>query len=191
MKSESDRSLLPPLSILSLLDLEYLRLKFPNHPPHAFYKKTYSQKSANDIEASVVHCCRIHGFEAYRIKVTGRVLDTRKKYTDVLGFQRISGSLKWIKGTTPSGVADIDASIVPFNGSYAAPVKIEVKFGKDVQSEDQKRFESRIKHSKGFYIIIHSYDEFWHWFEEFIGVFSYTDHVTLIAKNIMESKDLP
>jgi hypothetical protein len=45
-------------------------------------------------------------------------------------------------------------------------VKIEVKYGKDRQSEDQKKYEHSINEAGGIYVIARNIDDFIEWYDE-------------------------
>jgi len=68
---------------------------------------------------------------------------------------------QWTKGTGTPGSADISATI------YGRSVKIEVKIGKDRQSEAQKNYQAMIERSGGTYIIAKDFDLFLEWFDKF------------------------
>ncbi len=68
----------------------------------------------------------------------------------------------WTKGTSTAGSADISATI------KGRSVKIEVKIGKDRQSEAQKRYQEMIERAGGIYIIAKDFDSFVEWYENFI-----------------------
>jgi hypothetical protein len=70
---------------------------------------------------------------------------------------------KWTKGTGTKGSADISATI---NGRS---VKIEIKYGKDRQSEAQIRYQEMIEKAGGTYLIVKSFDDFIQWFDLFIS----------------------
>jgi hypothetical protein len=67
----------------------------------------------------------------------------------------------WTKGTGTPGSADISATI------YGRSVKIEVKIGKDRQSEAQKNYQAMIERSGGTYIIAKDFDSFLEWLDKF------------------------
>ena len=70
--------------------------------------------------------------------------------------------IQWTKGTGTAGSADISATI------KGRSVKIEVKIGKDRQSEAQKRYQEMIERAGGTYYIARDFDEFVEWYEKFI-----------------------
>jgi hypothetical protein len=57
------------------------------------------------------------------------------------------------------GTADISLTLK--NG---LSVKVEVKWGKDRQSEAQKKYQAKIEKSGGIYLIIHKFEEFYDWY---------------------------
>jgi hypothetical protein len=88
----------------------------------------------------------------------GRVIDNRKTYTNVIGQNVTIGSTQYIPGTSTKGTADISATI------KGRSVKIEVKIGKDKQSEAQKQYQSNIERAGGTYIIAKTFSEFMDWY---------------------------
>jgi hypothetical protein len=81
-------------------------------------------------------------------------VDKTKVVTDCLGRKQRIGSTKWVKSNMKKGSADISATI---NGRA---VKIEVKIGKDRQSEAQKNYQAEIERAGGIYFIAKSFDDF-------------------------------
>ena len=65
---------------------------------------------------------------------------------------------KWTKGQGTKGTADISSTI---NGKS---VKIEVKYGRDVQSEVQKQYQNKIETAGGIYYIARDFDKFVEWY---------------------------
>ena len=57
-----------------------------------------------------------------------------------------------------NGTADIHATIV------GRSVKIEIKIGRDVQSEAQKQYQQDIENAKGYYVIVRNFEQFLTWF---------------------------
>jgi hypothetical protein len=66
---------------------------------------------------------------------------------------------KWTPGQGTKGTADISATI---NGKS---VKIEVKYGRDRQSEVQKQYQEKIESAKGIYYIARDFDSFVEWYD--------------------------
>jgi hypothetical protein len=72
--------------------------------------------------------------------------------------------IQWTKGTGTAGSADISATI------KGRSVKIEVKIGKDRQSEAQKKYQEMIERAGGVYIIAKNFDEFVEWYNNFVSL---------------------
>jgi hypothetical protein len=131
-----------------------------------FYTKT--DNSANHLTGCIMDWIRYNGGQAERINTMGRRIDNTKISKDVLGGTRLIGSVSWQKGTGTKGSADISATIpMQVNGiKFGVSVKIEVKYGKDRQSEDQKKYEHTINEAGGIYVIARNIDEFVEWYDE-------------------------
>ncbi len=134
------------------------RRNYPNIPDHALPKIKYSDRTANGLTKCVIDFLRLQGWQAERISTTGRYLDGSKTYVDVLGHTRRIGSGKWIPTSGQRGSADISAIIA------GSSVKIEVKIGKDRQSEAQKEYQLQVEQSGGIYLIVRSWKEFINWY---------------------------
>lgn len=122
-----------------------------------YKRKTYKSNDANSLTKSIIAFLELLGFQAERISSMGRVIDNRTTVTDVLGRKRSMGSTKYIPGTSKKGTADISSTI------YGMSIKIEVKYGKDRQSEDQKIYEMSIKDADGIYFIAKDFQQFYDW----------------------------
>ncbi|MBW8334807.1 MAG: hypothetical protein K0M40_22510 [Prolixibacteraceae bacterium] len=131
----------------------------PNTPERFIAPRTFTDKTANGLTACIVQYIRLAGGQAERISNTGRMIDTRTTFEDVVGRSRTIGSTKWIKGTGTNGTADVAATITGHS------VKIEVKIGHDSQSKAQKDYQKSIEAAGGIYIIASSFQQFWLWFQ--------------------------
>jgi hypothetical protein len=130
-----------------------------------FYSKT--DNSANALTRCIMDWITFNGGQAERINTMGRRVDNRKTITDVMGYSRTVGSIEWQKGTGTKGSSDISATIpMQINGMrIGVSVKIEVKFGKDRQSKDQKEYEKSINNVGGIYYTAKNIDDFVEWYE--------------------------
>jgi len=142
------------LKELSLLKQSIDAKKYPNMPLDYIPLFKYTDKTANGLTRCIIDYLTLHGYQAERISTTGRMVDNTKNYTNVLGITKQIGSKKWIKGSGTKGSADISSTI---NGKS---VKIEVKIGKDRQSEHQKAYQQSIEKSGGLYLIATSFEQF-------------------------------
>ena len=147
---------------LRALKLADTRAKYPNVPDIALPKIEYNPNSANGLTRCIVDFLNLSGHQAERINTMGRMVDNRKTYTDVIGRTKTIGSAKNIPTTGTKGSADISATI------KGRSVKIEVKYGKDRQSQDQKVYQEMIERAGGFYIIAKDFDTFYQWYLDFV-----------------------
>ena len=141
------------------LYLKESREKYPNLPDHARCIKMPSDTTANGLTKLVIKWIELHGFQAERINTMGRMVDKRKVVTDVLGRKGMIGSMSYIPTTGTRGSADISAVI---NG---IAYKLEIKVGKDRQSDAQKSYESSIIKAGGVYLIVRNMDQFVDWWD--------------------------
>lgn len=148
------------LNILKELAISENKKRFPSLPDYARVAPKYNDKNANGLTRCIIDYIRLNGGQAERVSVTGRLIDKRKQYTDVVGRTRVIGSTQWIRPSMQPGTADISATI---NGKS---VKIEVKVGKDKQRPAQAEYQKQVETAGGIYLIISSFDEFYDWFQK-------------------------
>jgi hypothetical protein len=98
---------------------------------------------------------QFNGYQAERINTMGVARENKRTDGKVIG-------VTWTKGTTTSGSADISATI------RGRSVKIEVKVGKDRQSDAQKRYQESIERAGGVYLIARDFDSFVEWFDKYV-----------------------
>ena len=144
-----------PIQILNEMNREYLRKKYPDIPPEYLHCKPIKANSANELTKAVIIFIRLSGGQAERISVTGRIINTRKTYTDILGHRKQIGSVKYIPSAMTKGSADISATI------HGKSIKIEIKWGKDRQSPAQAKYQAEIEKAGGIYIIVSTFDQFY------------------------------
>lgn len=157
-------------TLLNELHIKVQQLKFPSFPLHCLPPYKHSDNSTNGLTNCVIDFLNYSGHQAERINTTGRMLNKKKKFTDVVGFSREIGSMQYIPGTGTKGSADISSTIsVLIDGKkYGLSVKWEIKFKKDIQSDYQKKYENKIKESGGYYFIVRNFDEFIEIYNEFM-----------------------
>lgn len=131
-----------------------------NHPlvsyPDSFLKK-YKFATHNGLKQAIKHFIKLRGGQCEVINTMGRMIDQRKTYRDVLGRTCQIGSMQYIPTTGTKGSSDLSAL---FRGRT---LKIEIKVGRDVQREDQVKYQKSIEAAGGTYRIIRSFDEFYDW----------------------------
>jgi len=144
----------------------YLKNKLENYPSfigreNCMPPANTKEAGANDLTRLVIDFIIFNDGQAERISSMGRYIDGTKQVTDCIGRKRTIGTGKYVKSTTTNGTADISATI------KGRSVKIEIKWKKDSQSDDQKKYQQSIEKSGGIYIIIKTFDDFIDWFDNF------------------------
>lgn len=132
----------------------------PHMPEKYLAKAKYRDNSANGLTRCIIDYIRLLGGQAERINTTGVPIDRRREVTDVLGHSRTIGSIEWRKGGGTVGSADISATI------KGRAVKIEVKIGKDRQSEAQRQYQAAIEQAGGLYFIAKDFTSFCEWYHQ-------------------------
>jgi hypothetical protein len=147
------------LQILNEMAFERLKA-ISTMPAHCIPRPKFSDSSANNLTKAVIKYIELMGYQAERISNTGRYVDNTKKVKNIQGQCLQIGSGQYIPGTGTKGTADISATI------KGKSVKIEVKFGKDRQSEAQKEYQSTIERSGGIYYIAKDFETFYNFFKK-------------------------
>lgn len=146
------------IKYLEFLAFEAKRIRYPSIEQEYLAKVEFTDKTANGLTKCITSFIQLIGGQAERISTTGRPIDRTKIVTDVLGHQRSIGSINWIPGTTTNGSADISATI------SGRSIKIEVKIGRDKQSEAQRKYQKEIEQAGGYYYIAQDFTSFLHWY---------------------------
>ena len=143
--------------------INYYRTKYASYPMHLIPKATYIDSTANGLTKCIKDFLNFSGHQAERISSMGRVIDKKKKLTDIMGRTIEVGSSQYIPSTSTAGTADISAII------KGRAVKIEVKIGKDKQSQAQKQYEADVTAAGGVYVIARDFDGFMEWYLEYLN----------------------
>lgn len=111
--------------------------------------------TSNGITRAIINFLIWSGHDANRMTSAGRIAP---------GLERqASGTLLTVKKFIPSGTrkgtADIHAII---NGRH---VSIEIKIGRDKQSEAQLKEQARVTRAGGIYVVIKTIEEFFAWYD--------------------------
>ena len=139
---------------LQELYLKDFKEKYPSVPEHCIPMEKFNDTTANGLTKTIIKFIQMIGGQAERVSSMGRMIDNRKVSTDVLGRQRTIGTMKYIPGTSTNGTADISAIYKGIS------FKIEVKIGKDKQSEAQKKYQKDVERAGAVYIIAKDFDNF-------------------------------
>jgi hypothetical protein len=149
-----------PVSVkqLETMALTEKAKKFKYTPIEMLVKPEFTDKTANGLTKCIITFIQLKGGQAERISTTGRCIDKTERYTDVVGITRTMGRIEWIPGTSTNGSADISATI------KGRSVKIEVKIGRDIQSQAQKDYQQVIEKAGGLYYIAKDFTSFIEWY---------------------------
>ena len=145
-------------ALLKALELASLSAKYPNNAYIPL--SNWKDDSANGITQCITAFLNFSGWQAERINTMG-VYREGKKIQVGENTRQLKG--KWTPSTSTKGSADISATI------FGRSVKIEIKFGKDRQSEVQKRYQESIEQAGGTYFIARNFDEFIIFYDNFIA----------------------
>ena len=149
------------LKVLNSLAWENLKRRYPEIRECLLPRPHYKDTTANQLTQAIINYIKLLGNQAERISVSGRTIDHRQTFTDVLGHQRTIGKLSWIPGTMTRGSADISATIA------GRSFKIEVKVGRDKQSEHQKQYQRDIEAAGGIYLTCRTFQGFYEWYQDY------------------------
>ena len=122
----------------------------------------WKDSSANGLTKCIISWINFNGGQAERISSQGQYREGKKidVGTGEIAYKKqLPG--KWTPGQGTKGTADISATI------RGRSVKIEVKYGKDIQSDAQKNYQEMIENAGGIYIIARNFDDFVLWYANF------------------------
>jgi hypothetical protein len=137
-----------PTERLQQLFLTHYRTTYPAVPEHCLPKQKYTDKTANGLTRMVLDFVRFSGGYAERINVMGRVIKTK------------ANREIYIPSSGSKGSADISA-ILP--GGKSA--RIEIKIGKDKQSDKQRQYADKVNAAGGIYVVVRSFQDFYSWYQ--------------------------
>lgn len=152
-----------PLQVLNRMEQQKAWDDNPLAPRSAIVRLPNKANNANTLTKSVIKFLTLSGHQAERISVEGRVIAGQQTYTDVLGHRKTIGTFKRIPSSARKGSADISAII------RGRSVKLEIKYGKDRQSDVQKAYQAEVERAGGVYIIVRTFDQFYEWYNQFIS----------------------
>jgi len=132
----------------------------PNTPERFIARREFTDKTSGGLTSCIIQYIRLMGGAAERINSTGRQIDTRTTFEDVTGRQRTIGGTHWIKNNGCNGSADV-SGILPGGKS----IRVEVKIGRDIQSEAQKQYQAAVQQAGGLYVIARDFTTFLAWYE--------------------------
>src|SRR6267154_3668958 len=134
----------------------YNNTKYGHVPAHCRANHQFKENSANELTKSVLAWLEFKGIHAFRQSSEGRYL-APKTVKNVIGRTVTLGQGKYIpRSKGAKGSADITATLPPLGRRC----EIEIKYGKDRQSDVQKEFQKEVESMGGIYIIVRTWDGF-------------------------------
>ena len=76
------------IRILNDLFLADMKNRYPEIPLDLLRYKTIKANSANELTKAVIKFIRLSGGQAERVSVTGRIINKRTTYIDILGHHK-------------------------------------------------------------------------------------------------------
>lgn len=120
--------------------------------------RQHRDDTANGLTQCIISYLHYKGWQAERINTTGVPIDRREQVRDIMGHTRYIGGIEWRKGGATVGSADISATV------KGRSVKIEVKIGRDRQSEAQRQYQKQVEQAGGTYYIARDFTSFVDWY---------------------------
>lgn len=148
---------------MTLRDLATIisKQEYANIPEHCRPKKTFSDKTANDLTKAVLAYFKYRNIKAWRQSSEGRYIQPEHVH-NVIGHRITVKKGRFIPRSKESkGIGDIAAVI---QGQFTS---WEVKVGKDRQRDEQKKFQAEIEASGGKYFLIKTWDDFYFQFSQY------------------------
>lgn len=142
------------LQRLNELERTFAEKKHPTIPKEWLYSRKHKDTKANDLTKCIMRWAELNGHQAKRVNVMGIPKDNRRVVTDCLGFQKTIGSVEWRPSGSTRGASDI--SLICQGRAY----EVEIKIGKDRQSEVQRSYQAKVERAGGVYIIARSFSDF-------------------------------
>jgi hypothetical protein len=141
--------------------------RYPMIRPELLRLKPMRCNSANTLTQCVKKFLQLKGHQCERINTMGRRLDHTRVVTDVLGYKRQIGSVKFVPGTGTKGSADLSA-IVRTSSGVVIPWKIEVKWGSDRLRPEQIEYSKDIFAAGGHYSVVKDFEDFFEQYNQLI-----------------------
>lgn len=130
------------------LEQDYFCHKYRNSviPSRCRFVSKFRDDSANGLTDCIDGWCQVHGAHFQRMNSQGQY-DAKLK--------------RWRRSGTTKGISDC---LVIYNGQT---INIEIKYGRDRQSEAQQAIQASIEASGGIYWLVRSFDDFLNNIESF------------------------
>ena len=137
------------------------KVRYPNLPDHCRPVNTFNLLKPEKREKKRIELFLnlSKGSRGTIIENRGQRVDNRKTVTDIIGRQKVIGSVSFIGSGIRNGTADIMAIIK--GKAIDIELKRVYKTGKDRQSPEQKREQERAEEAGGEYWIVKDFEDFY------------------------------
>jgi hypothetical protein len=149
------------IQALKDLIIAYQKIKYPNVPDHCRAVNTFNLLKPEKREKKRIELFLnlSKGSRGTIIENRGQRVDNRKTVTDIIGRQKVIGSVSFIGSGIRNGTADIMAIIK--GKAIDIELKRVYKTGKDRQSPEQKREQQMAEEAGAEYWIVKDFDDFY------------------------------
>lgn len=116
--------------------------------------------TANGLTQCIIRYLELLGYQAERVSTMGRVVGMTKVPHRTKYGTYYEAKPRYARGSFTPGTADVSATI------EGRSVKIEVKIGRDTQSEKQKAYADDVRKAGGIYYIAKDFQSFHDWLHD-------------------------
>lgn len=161
---------------------EDVRKRFPAvfAKGEAYYSdklKVKPPKSTAQLEALIAEFVKLSGQHSQRVKTSGTYRSKKTEVTNVIGRTTVVDTGKYTPSQATLGASDMVIVL------YSVAVYIEVKIGKDTQSDKQKDFQQSVERANGYYFIVKTLNGFYELWNELLN----SEHIQM-NKRYFEKK---
>jgi len=158
------------IQALKDLIIEDQKVKYPNVPDHCRALNTFNLLKPEKREKKRIELFLnlSKGSRGTIIENRGMRIDNRKTVTDIIGRQKVIGSVSFIGSGIRNGTADIMAIIK--GKAIDIELKRVYKTGKDRQSPEQKREQQMAEEAGAEYWIVKDFDDFYEKYLNYIEI---------------------
>lgn len=158
------------IEVLKEMIKEDMRKRYPSLPEHAISANTFeTMKPEKREKKRIEKFLNLSGNYGAIIENRGQRTDNRKVVTDVLGRQKVIGSVQFIGSGMRKGIVDVKAIIK--GRAVDIELKREYAKGKDRMSDHQKEEMERVTNAGGIYMVVSSFDDFYQKYLKLIDSF--------------------
>ena len=152
---------------------EYYKVKYPNVVADGLYCSPTlpKYKTANGLTKLVCNFLLWSFHHGERTNNMGRPIQKKRPQFNILSgnVEYLDNGIEWQKGTGTKGTSDIKGHINNPKYKFPIPIYIEIKIGKDFQSDDQKKYEKQITKTGALYCIVKNPEDFFNFFDYVIN----------------------